>query len=146
VRLDLGGGTFRDGTNLRAVPSIEWRPSQHWLLSFTYRLNQFWIPGHRAGDCDDPLDCLGTVEDQNLRTHLTQLNVKISFTPDISWNTSVQWDNVSESMGINSIFRWIITEGTDFFIVLNQDFVTEDGRVTAGRTEPLIKLDWTFRF
>ena len=49
-------------------------------------------------------------------------------------------------MGLNSRFRWIITEGSDFFIVFNQDFVTEDGDVKVGRTEPLIKFDWTFRF
>ena len=140
--LDLGGGTFRDGTTLRVVPSIEWRPSQHWLLSLSYRVNQFWIPGQR--ELSD--GSLGPIEDQNFSTQLAQMKVFISFTPDITWNTTVQWDNVSESMGLNSIFRWIITPGSDLFIVFNQDFVTEDGELIAGRTEPLIKLDWTFRF
>jgi hypothetical protein len=141
VKLELGGGSFRDGTTVRAAPSLEWRPSQHWLFALTYRLDQFWVPGQR----ELPGGGLGPVEDQNFRTHLAQLRVKIAFTPDITWNTTVQFDNVSQSMGINSRFRWIITEGTDFFIVLNQDFVTENG-LKAGRTEPLIKLNWTFRF
>ncbi len=141
--LDFGGGSFRDGTSLRAAPSIAWRPSQHWLLSFTYRFDQFWIPGQKLLADGKTL---GPIEDRNFRTHLTQMNVNIAFTPDISWNTTVQWDSVSENMGLNSRLRWIITEGTDFFIVFNQDFTTQNGDVKVGRTEPLIKLDWTFRF
>ncbi|MBW1884882.1 MAG: hypothetical protein JRJ58_15230, partial [Deltaproteobacteria bacterium] len=140
--LDFGGGSFRDGTNLRVAPSIEWRPSQHWLLSFSYRLDQFWIPGQKLlAD-----GSLGPKKDRNFRIHLTQMNVNIAFTPDLTWNTSVQWDSVSENMGLNSRLRWIITEGRDFFIVFNQDFTTEDADVKVARTEPLIKLDWTFRF
>ena len=49
-------------------------------------------------------------------------------------------------MGLNSRLRWTITEGRDFFIVFNQDFTTEDADVKVARTEPLITLDWTFRF
>ena len=141
VRLDLAGGTFRDGTSVRTAPVIEWRPSQHWLLSVSYRLNQFWIPGQRRLPGGD----LGPVEDQNFRTHLAQVKVNIAFTPNITWNTTVQYDNVSHTMGLNSRFHWIITPGRDFFIVVNQGFVTEDGFET-GRTEPLVKLNWTFRF
>ncbi len=142
VILDFGGGSFRDGTNLRAAPSIEWRPSHHWLLSFSYRLDQFWIPGQKLlAD-----GSLGPKKDRDFRIHLTQMNVNIAFTPDLTWNTIVQWDSVSENMGLNSRLRWTITEGRDFFIVFNQDFTTEDADVKVARTEPLITLDWTFRF
>ncbi len=142
VRLDFGGGSFRDGHNFRAAPSIEWRPSNHLLLSFTYRFDQFWIPGQKmlAGGS------LGAIEDRNFRTHLTQMKLDIAFTPDLTWNTTVQWDNLSETMGLNSRLRWIIRGGSDFFIVFNQGFTTENGDVKVGRTEPLIKLNWTFRF
>lgn len=141
VRFEIGGGSFRDGTTVRTAPTLEWRPSQHWLLSLSYRFNQFRIPGQRAL----PGGGLGPIEDQDFRTHLAQLKLNIAFTPDISWNTTVQYDNVSHTMGLNSRFHWIITPGRDFFIVINQNFVTEDGFET-GRTEPVIKLNWTFRF
>ena len=142
VNLDFGGGSFRGGTTVRVAPSIEWRPSQHWLFSFTYRFDQFWIPGQlELAD-----GSLGPIEDRDFRTHLTEMKVNIAFTPDITWNTTVQWDNVSENMGLNSRLRWIITEGSDFFIVFNQDFTTVNGDVRLARTEPLIKLDWTYRF
>jgi hypothetical protein len=142
LKLDFGGGSYRDGENLRAAPSIEWRPSQHWLFSFSYRFDQFWIPGQKL-QADGSL---GPKKDRNFRTHLTQMNVNIAFTPDITWNTTVQWDNISDTMGLNSRLRWIITEGRDFFIVFNQDYTTEEGDVKVGRTEPLIKFNWTFRF
>ena len=48
-------------------------------------------------------------------------------------------------MGINSRLRWIIEDGREFFIVLNQGFDTRDD-VKATRTEPLVKLQWTFHF
>jgi hypothetical protein len=49
-------------------------------------------------------------------------------------------------VGINSRLRWIIVPGREFFLVLNQDLLTEGGVVTRGRTEPVIKLGWTFRY
>ncbi|MBJ19772.1 MAG: hypothetical protein CL933_10160 [Deltaproteobacteria bacterium] len=142
ARLGFGGGSFRDGHNFRVAPSIEWRPSNHWMLSFSHHFDRFWIPGQKQR----PDGTLGAVADRDFSTHLTQMKLKIAFTPDLTWNTTVQWDNLSETMGLNSRLRWIIREGSDFFIVFNQDYTTRGGEFRVGRTEPLIKLDWRYRF
>ena len=46
---------------------------------------------------------------------------------------------------VRCIILYSIEDGREFFLVLNQGFDTSDG-VRAGRSEPLVKLQWIFRF
>jgi hypothetical protein len=71
--------------------------------------------------------------------------MSLLFTPDISWVTLVQFDNNTDSIDINSRLRWIIEDGREIFLILNQGLDTSDG-LRAERTAPLVKLQWTFRF
>jgi len=73
------------------------------------------------------------------------LSTTVQFTPDISWITYGQWDNVSDKLGFNSRFRWIIQDGREFYIVVNHDVDTRD-EFRSQRTEAILKLEWTFRF
>ena len=125
--LAIGGGEFYDGTRLTVIPEVTFRPTRHWLFKAHYEFRDARLPG---GDSV---------------THLVRGTIGIFFTPDISWTTLVQYDNVTNSIGINSIFRWIIQDGREVFVVFNQGLDVEDGLV-PGRTEALIKLLWTFRF
>jgi hypothetical protein len=123
----LGYGTFFDGTRTRARTDVTLRFSKFVQLGVIYGIDDIRLP-----DGDDLI-------------HLLSTQLSLLFTPDISWITLVQFDNVSDSIGINSRFRWIIEDGREFFVVLNQGFDTSDG-LEAGRTEPLVKFQWTFRF
>ena len=49
-------------------------------------------------------------------------------------------------MSLNSRVQWIVTPGRVVFLVLDQGFHTDDGSFRAGRTVPVIKIGWTFRF
>ena len=66
-------------------------------------------------------------------------------TPNVSWETTAQWDNVTDRADYNSRFRWIIEDGRELFFVVNQGFDARDD-LEATRTAPLVKLQWTFRF
>ena len=55
-------------------------------------------------------------------TRLARLRVNLAFTPDISWQTIAQYDNVSDRFGIQSRFKWIVEPGDEIFLVLNQGF------------------------
>ena len=123
----VGYGTFFDGTRTRARTDLTLRFSKFVQLGVIYGIDDIRLP-----DGDDLI-------------HLLSTQLSLLFTPDISWITLVQFDNVSDSIGINSRFRWIIEDGREFFVVLNQGFDTSDG-LEAGRTEPLVKFQWTFRF
>ena len=65
---------------------------------------------------------------------------------ELGAETVLQYDNVSDVLGINSRLRWIFTPGRELFIVLNQSFEDTRGKLRRGRLEPLAKLGWTFRF
>ena len=71
--------------------------------------------------------------------------VNVQFTPNLAWITVAQWENFTNSASINSRVHWIIEDGREVFLVFNQGLDTEGG-ITATRSEPLIKLEWSFRF
>jgi hypothetical protein len=125
--LFVGYGSFFDGTRTRARTDVSFRFSKYVQLAVIYAIDDIRLP-----DGDDLI-------------HLLSTELSLQFTPNISWITLVQYDNVSDSIGINSRFRWIVEDGREFFVVLNQGLDTSDG-LEAGRTEPLVKLQWTFRF
>jgi hypothetical protein len=125
--LFVGYGSFFDGTRTRARTDVSFRFSKYVQLAVIYAIDDIRLP-----DGDDLI-------------HLLSTELSFQFTPNISWITLVQYDNVSDSIGINSRFRWIVEDGREFFVVLNQGLDTSDG-LEAGRTEPLVKLQWTFRF
>ena len=77
---------------------------------------------------------------------LASLKADIQFNPKVSWNTFVQYDSDSDSIGINTRLRWIIVPGREFFLIFNQSLLIENGTLRRGATEPRAKLGWTFRF
>ena len=123
----VGYGTFYDGTRARAVGDVSVRFSKHVQAGVIYAYDNLRLPGG----------------DENI--HVVRARVSLFFTPDISWVTLVQYDSVTDSIGANSRFRWIIEDGRELFLVLNQGLDTRDD-VRATRTAPLAKLQWTVRF
>ena len=65
--------------------------------------------------------------------------------PNLSWTNFVQWDDASDSLGINSRVAWIIEPGSDLFFVVTHAFDT-DGTFTTSSSEIVTKIVWTFRF
>ena len=118
-------GEFYDGQH--EVYSIEANllPSKYWGLRSSYSINEVDLPG-------------GTFD-----TQLATLRLGINFAPDITWATFVQYDNVSNTYGYNSRFRWELKPGTDVFLVINQNFTDESRLLT---TEAASKVVMTIRF
>ena len=61
------------------------------------------------------------------------------------WSTLIQYDNMSESVGVNSRLRWIIEPGNEVFLVWNQAYDV-DSTFRSEFTEVIGKVGWTFRF
>lgn len=120
-------GTFYDGNRLRASADLDLRITKHVQVGVDYIYDNLRLPGG----------------DENI--HLLRARLSLLFTPDVSWVTLLQYDNVSDAIGVNSRFRWIIEDGREVFLVLNQGFETRD-EIRPARTAPLAKLKWTFRF
>lgn len=73
-------------------------------------------------------------------------NVKYSFTPEMSVSNLVQYDNVSESLGVNSRFQWEYRPGSKFFVVVNQGYVDEKTGLIMRDFEFVTKVGALFRF
>jgi hypothetical protein len=127
-RVEVAYGGFFDGTRLRVEALLRWRPSAHLLFSAEYIQNEV------------------DVTDEHFHTRIARVRMNVNFTPDLSWNTFAQYDNLTDTIGINSRVRWIVTPGSELFLVFNQDLLANDWDITRGRTEPVAKLVWTFRF
>ncbi|ADV47640.1 putative membrane associated hydrolase [Cellulophaga algicola DSM 14237] len=82
-------------------------------------------------------------------TNLFQLDLGLDFTPDISISSNIQFDDVSEVLGTNTRFRWIITPGTDIFFVYNHNWLNSETlarRLTTLQEVGVVKAIYTYRF
>lgn len=126
--VEIEAGEFFDGDRLDATIEAQWRPSPNLMLGLEWEQNYIDLP------------------DGEFEVHVASARVNLFFTPDISWTNLIQWDNESESLGINSRIRWIIEPGNEIFFVVNQAFDTFDNRFDRTSTEVTTKIGWTFRF
>ena len=65
-------------------------------------------------------------------TRIINTNFDIVFSSKLSWTNLIQYDNVSEVMGLNLRLNWIPEAGQELFFVINhnlQDF-DRDNRST----------------
>jgi len=90
-----------------------------------------------------------TAENSGFNTNLFRFNFGFDFTPDISLSSNIQFDNVSEVLGTNTRFRWIITPGTDIFFVYNHNWQNNpalNNRLFTIQQGGALKLVYTYRF
>ena len=70
------------------------------------------------------------------------------FSPKLSWVTLIQYDNVSEIIGVNSRMHWIPEPGREAYIVLNHNVqdLDRDNRFDSISADAAVKFNYTFRF
>ena len=66
----------------------------------------------------------------------------------MSWSTLLQYDNVTEAVGINTRLHWIPRAGQEGFIVLNHNLQDIDlnNRFKSTLADLAVKFNYTFRF
>ncbi|MEX2122981.1 MAG: DUF5916 domain-containing protein [Woeseia sp.] len=123
-------GDFYDGEMRAAGTVMTWRPSPHLRLGAGFEWNDIDLP-HGA-----------------FITRLASLRADIAFTATWYWENFLQYDNVSESIGVNSILRWIPEAGRETVVVLNRQLEDPDrnNRFNSLYGELTLKLGYTFRF
>ena len=88
-----------------------------------------------------------TAEGEGFSTNLYRVNLGFDFTPDLSLSSNIQYDDVSHLLGTNTRFRWIITPGTDVFLVYNHNWLDEPLQPTYTLQRGLaLKAVYTHRF
>jgi hypothetical protein len=123
-------GDFFDGTQISTGASLTWRPSKHFRLAAGYDYNDIELSGGA------------------FVTRLMSLRADVAFSNKWYWENFVQYDNVSYSLGVNSIFRWVPRAGREMVLVINReyiDFIRQQhfSRVSGDIT---FKFSYTFRF
>ncbi|MDG2123579.1 MAG: DUF5916 domain-containing protein [Verrucomicrobiales bacterium] len=121
-------GDYYDGTRTEIEAEIVLRASKYLQFETGAEWNGIDLAG---GDTETVVGFAG---------------MRVTPAPSVAWNTLVQYDNVSEEMGLNSRLRWTVKPGSDVFLVFNKGFSVEDGRFGELRTEAAVKVGWTFRF
>jgi hypothetical protein len=77
-----------------------------------------------------------------------ETSIDLAFTATWSWENFVQYDNVSDSIGLNSILRWTPLAGREAVLVLNRTFEdpNQDWQFRSRDAELALKVGYTFRF
>jgi hypothetical protein len=123
-------GDFFDGTRRNVNGDVTWNHSANFQLTVSYDWNDIALPQGR------------------FITRLLGLTTEIAFSSQLSWINLIQYDNVSEVLGINSRLHWIPRAGQEGFIVLNhnlQDF-DKDNSFHSSFSDLSVKFNYTFRF
>ena len=126
----LCDGEFYDGRIFSFASESVWRPSAHFKLTLGGEYNDVELPqGHFV-------------------TRLVTLNADIAFNVAWSWENFLQYDNVSDTIGVNSILRWIPRAGRETLFVVNTQFedFDRDRRFRSYQSDLTFKLNHTFRF
>jgi hypothetical protein len=124
----LGFGDFFSGTRRDLDFTLAWRPSRHLLAQLEYEENRVRL------------------DEGDFTTRIGRVRVNVYFTPDISWETFAQWDDTTDTIGMNSRLRWIIRDGRELFLIWNQGVDTSGNNFRGTRGEVTGKVVWTFRF
>ena len=75
-------------------------------------------------------------------------NLTAIFSNTLSWANLIQFDNVSNDLGVDSRLHWTPEAGRNVYLVLSHNMNRDeiDGRFNAMQTGLTLKLDHTFRF
>lgn len=128
--LGMGTGEYYDGERTMIRTNFEWRPSEHLRLRTSYDVQDISLP------------------DGDFMVRLASVRAQFVFSSTLSWVNLVQYDNISESVGINSRLHWIPEAGREGYIVLNHGLADRDRNDSFHSTnaDATIKFSYTWRF
>lgn len=127
--VEESAGRHYDGHSVDISESAVWRPGGMLQIGAESEQTFLRLPG---GDKD---------------ILLGRLRTEVNFSPDLSWQTLAQFDNISKGAGINSRLRWIVDPTKDLFVVFNHEWnETGSSAVVPTSTGFVAKLVFTIRF
>jgi hypothetical protein len=128
--LFFNSGSFYDGDRLGVNAMFGWRPSRHFRTSINYQYNDVSLP---YGD---------------FVVRVLRWSIETIFSSKVSWINLIQYDNMSETVGINSRLHWVPQAGREGFLVLNHNLndFDHDNVFRSSFSEITLKYGYTFRF
>ena len=123
-------GDFYGGTRARLFGNVVWAPSPRYRTSLGFNINDVDLPQGR------------------FTTRIMTAGFDVVFSSRLSWTNLIQYDNVSEIMGVNLRLNWIPEAGKELFFVINhnlEDF-DRDNSFRSASADVVAKISYTFRF
>jgi hypothetical protein len=129
-RLNISGGDYYGGENFQRSGAVTWQPAPGYNLQVSYSENAIELP---QGD---------------FTVRQISFNALINFTPFVTWSNRIQYDNVSEGVGLNSRLHWIPEAGREAYLVLNWGMADpdKDNEFSSTHADLTLKYNYTFRF
>lgn len=123
-------GSFFDGHRQDFIFAFGYKINTPIFVGLEYELSKVYLP------------------DGDFETNIYRASANIFFSPDISLTNYIQYDNVSEKMGWQSRFRWIIKPGNEILFVWNSTMYepSDEDRFTVQESSTRLKLNYNFRF
>jgi hypothetical protein len=123
-------GDFYDGEHTSVNTQLTWRPSERFRFALRYRIDDIELP------------------QGSFVARLSSLEAQFVFSPTLSWVNLLQYDNLSENVGINSRLHWIPEAGREGFIVFNHNLGDADKNESfhSINADVSAKFNYTWRF
>ena len=129
-RFSMTQGDFYNGERNNLNGSLSWTQSRNFVMSVNYDWNDITLP---QGD---------------FITRLTSLSTQVAFSSTLYWVSLVQYDNLSEEVGVNTRLQWVPRAGQEGFIVLNYNLQDKDkdNSFESATSDLSVKFKYTLRF
>jgi hypothetical protein len=128
--VDYGDGRFYGGNRDDSFLELVWKPSPHFGTSVSYEYSDVDLP------------------QGSFVTRLVRAGIDFVFSSRLSWVNLIQYDNVTETAGINMRLHFIPQPGRDLFFVVNHNVedLDRDNDFHSASSDVTAKVSYTFRF
>jgi hypothetical protein len=128
--IDYGEGRFFEGNRDDSFIELEWKPSPHFATRVSYEYSDVDLP------------------QGSFVTRLVRAGIDFVFSSKLSWVNLIQYDNVTETAGINMRLHFIPEPGRDLFFVVNHNVedLDRDNNFHSASSDMTAKVSYTFRF
>ena len=123
-------GEFYENPQLAYGTGLEFRFWKEFLFGFDYSITEI--------DWWDP--------EPETKLKVLNANATINFSRDLFISNLIQYDNDSNSVGVNSRLQWEYKPGAKFFLVVNQGYEVQGSRFSLQGYGTALKLGTLFRF
>ncbi len=123
-------GEFYGGVKNDITTSFNWNQSRNFAMALTYDWAEINLP------------------QGNFIARLASLNTQVAFTQNLYWISLLQYDNISENIGLNTRIQWIPEAGQEALIVLNYNLQDQnkDNTFISTLSDINIRFRYTFRY
>jgi hypothetical protein len=129
-RIAYVDGSFYNGDQTRIFGNFTWQPSPNFRTSIGYNITEVDLP------------------QGSFTTRLITTGIDWVFSSRLSWVNLIQYDNITETAGINMRLHWIPEAGREIFFVINHTLEDEfrTNSFKSKFTDATFKASYTFRF